>query len=292
MVDEKVREKVGAFLSDVKQIPTLPDVYLRVKKAFEDPSLSVDYLADAIRYDQSLTISILRLANSPLFGFRHKISSISQAIMLIGLREVYSLVLSISVMGLFPVKEDDKTSVFPAKEFWKHSLGVAIASKTLGTMMGHPYPEELFVAGLIHDIGIMIEKMILGKKFDEICIKAKKENKFFLEAEVESLGFTHSEVGHILTETWKFPSSLIEATAHHHHPVRAKDSTNLDTIAVVHVAESLIRGLRIGWAGDPFVTPVDLEALKRLHLVPFNEMDTIVSKIITEYDAAVSTLIS
>lgn len=290
-MDPKVRKNVEEFLKGVQQIPTLPDVYLKVKKAFEDPNISVEYLADAIRYDQALTVSILRLANSPLFGFRQKISSINQAIMLIGLREVYSLVLSVTVMGLFPMT-DDENSLFPARKFWEHSLAVAIASRMLGTSMGYQSPDELFVAGLIHDIGKMIEKMYLGEKFERICRRARDEKRFFLDIEADELGFTHAEVGGILTETWKFPAFLISTTAHHHQPAKVSDPEFMDGAAVVHLADSLVRGLGIGWSGDPYVTPVDMNTLKRLHLIPFNDMKVIISNIKKDFDIAVASMMA
>lgn len=289
-MEPEIRTKVENFLSDVKQIPTLPDVYMRVKKAFEDPSVSVEYLADAIRYDQSLTISILRLANSPFFGFKQKISSINQAVMLVGLREVYSLVLSVSVMGIFPAKDDKEEEFFPVQKFWEHSLGVAIAARTLGTMMNYPHPEELFVAGLIHDIGKMIEKLYLGDKFKEVCKKSKEQSRPLRELEMEVLGFTHSEVGQVLAEQWQFPNFLVQTTAHHHSPSLVEDPLIADGVAVVHVADSLIKGLELGWSGDPFIPSVEMEALKRLHLVPFNELDVIISKIKEEYLSVVNIL--
>ncbi len=290
-MDNQVREKVQTFLSGVTQIPTLPDVYLKVKKAFEDPTMSVEYLSDAIRFDQALTVSLLRLANSPLFGYRAKISSINQAIMLIGLRELYSLVLSVSVMGLFPIKEDETKSLYPAKKYWEQSIATAVAARTLATMVNYPRPDELFVAGLIHDIGILMEKMYLGDKFAAICEKAKAEKKFLIDVESEELGFTHAEVGQLLTESWQFPPLLVLTTGHHHQPQRVQDdATVMDALAIVHVAEAIVRSLDVGWFGDQYITPVDLDSIKRLHLVPWTDMDVIISKIEKEYKMAIDAL--
>jgi len=292
-MDEQVRTRVQEFLGSVTQIPTLPDVYLKVKKAFEDPSMSVEYLSDAIRFDQALTVSLLRLANSPLFGYRAKISSINQAIMLIGLRELYSLVLSVSVMGLFPIKEDETKSLYPAKKYWEQSIATAVTARSLATMVNYPRPDELFVAGLIHDIGILMEKMYLGDKFVAICEKARQQNKFLIDVEAEELGFTHAEVGQLLTENWQFPPLLIMTTGHHHQPQRIKeDATVMDALAIIHVAEAIVRSLDVGWFGDQFVTPVDLDSIKRLHLVPWTDMETIISKIEKEYKQAIDALMS
>lgn len=292
-MDNQVRERVQNFLSGVNQIPTLPDVYLKVKKAFEDPTMSIEYLSDAIRFDQALTVSLLRLANSPLFGYRAKISSIGQAIMLIGLRELYSLVLSVSVMGLFPIKEDEAKSLYPAKKYWEQSIATAVTAKNLASLMNYPRPDELFVAGLIHDIGILMEKMYLGDKFVEICQKAKDSNKFLIDVEAEELGFTHAEVGQILTETWQFPPLLVMTTGHHHQPNRVKeDGVIMDAIAIVHVAEALVRGMDFGWPGDQLVTPVDLDAIKRLHLVPWQDMEVVMGKIEKEYKLALEALVT
>ena len=287
----ELRQKVLDFLGDVKTIPTLPDVYFRVKKAFEDPSVSVDYLADAIRYDQALTISILRLVNSPLFGFRSKISSMSQAIMMIGLREVYSLVLSISVMGLFPIQEKEEEVLFPAKQYWAHSLGVGVMAKLIAKTMNMTNSEELFVAGLIHDIGKLIMKINNKEVFDTICQKAREDRCFFYQAEQKVLGFTHADVGAVLAENWKFPEILVVTTGGHHNPDGADTEVDQLMTSIIQVSDSLVRSLGWGWGGDPFVTPVSMETMKRLHLVSFHDLGSLVSKAREEYDAALQALV-
>lgn len=290
-MEPEVQAKVEAFLKNVKQIPTLPDVYLKVKKAFDDPSISVEYLSDAIRFDQSLTISILRLANSPLFGFRQKISSINQAVMLIGLREVYSLVLSVSVMGLFPLK-DSPEALFPTRSFWEHSLAVALTARMFASAMGYKQPEDLFVAGLIHDIGKLIEKMYLGDQFEQMCQRARSEAKPLWEIEKEELGFTHAEIGTLLTKEWQFPDQLIYSTAYHHDPNQIEGDEIVKTFtSMVHLADSLVRALGIGWSGDPYVTHVDNDVLKRLHLIPFSDLSVLTGRIRHEYDGVVKTLL-
>lgn len=289
-MEQEVRAKVETFLKGVKQMPTLPDVYAKVKKAFEDPSLSIEYLSDAIRLDQALTISLLRLANSPLYGYRKKISSISQAVMLIGLRELYSLVLSVSIMGLFPIK-DKPGDPFPAKKYWEHSLGVAVAARILGTSMSYPRPDELFVAGLIHDIGIMIEKMYLGDKFGAVCRKAQDENISFIDAENKELGFNHLNVGQVLTENWQFPQLLVTTTAHHQKPSEIDDPEIRKAACIVHLAHVMVRSMGLGWAGDPYVPKVDPDAVKALHLVPWNDMPMLLSRIWKDYKVSMEILI-
>lgn len=291
-MDAAVRAKVEKFLANVTQIPTLPDVYLKVKKAVEDPAVSLEYLADAIRYDQALTISILRLANSPFFGFRQKISSISQAIMLIGLREVYSLVLSVSIMGLFPIHENEDEELFPARKFWEHSLAVGIAARLVGSVMGVAHPEELFVAGLIHDIGKLIEKIHAPEQFQEVCKRVRSENRMIVDVEQEVLGFTHAEVGQILAETWKFPELLITTTGCHHRPATVKDAKMAEGTAVVLLADSLVRAMRLGWAGDPFVTPLNTDVLKIVHNFPFDDAKVLMGRIRREHKGAISALMS
>lgn len=292
-MDPKVRQRVQEFFADVRQIPTLPDVYYRVKKVFEEPSLSIEYLADAIRLDQALTISLLRLANSPLFGFRQKISSISQAIMLIGLREVYSLVLSVSVMGLCPIDEnDEKKSLFPANEFWRHSLATAIAAKAIGTQMGENNSEELFVAGLIHDIGKLIEKIYMKDQFESLCQIAHEKNLSLYEVEKEELGFTHAEVGQILTEAWRFPQFLIDTTGNHHHPEELKDLKARKGAQIVSLANSIVRGMNLGWGGDPFVPEINQQQREDLKGFPFDAMEQVMLKIDEEYQVAVEALLT
>ncbi len=289
-MDPEVRKKAEGFLKNVKQMPTLPDVYTKVKKAFEDPSLSIEYLSDAIRLDQALTVSLLRLANSPLYGYRQKISSISQAVMLIGLRELYSLVLSVSIVGLFPMK-DKPGDPFPSKKYWEHSLGVAVTARILAQAINYPRPDELFVAGLIHDIGIMIEKMYLGDQFGQICRKAQEEDTFFIDTETKELGFNHAHVGQILTESWHFPELLVTTTACHHNPSIIEDKEIRLACSIIHVSQAIVRGMDLGWAGDPYIQPLDEEAIKLLHLVPWNDMSVLLGRIWKDYKASVEILV-
>lgn len=290
-MEEAIREKIQSYMKDMKAIPALPDVYFKVKKAFENPSISVEYIANAIRLDQSLTLSILRLANSPFFGFRNKISSISQAVMLIGLREIYSLVLSISVMGVFPAEDDEGEQLFPLRAFWEHSLAVAVTARFLAKRIRHPKPEELFVAGLIHDIGKIVEKMYLEEEFIGICRKVKSEQRIFREVEEEVLGFHHAHVGSILAENWNFPPMLCQITECHHSPDTIEDPELLDAVAVVHVADALVKAMGLGWSGDPYVPQVNLESIARLKIDIENDLPSITFKIQNEFDSAIQSLL-
>ncbi len=289
-MDPALKARVLQFLSGIQQMPALPDVYVKVKQAFDNPSVSVEYIANAIRLDQALTLSILRLANSPFFGFRNKISSISQAVMLIGLREIYSIVLSISVMGLFPASKDKSETLFPLRAFWEHSLGVAVAARCIAKKLRYANPEELFVAGLIHDIGKVIEKMYLPNEFLKVCETCKEQQTMFYHAERDIIGFTHTEIGALLAEQWAFPPILYNIVAYHHQPSLIQDVKLNEAVTIVHVADALTRALGIGWSGDPYVPYLDPAIFAHLKIDIHSELEPLLFKIQHEYQSAIQSI--
>jgi putative nucleotidyltransferase with HDIG domain len=243
-------------LSRVEDLPTLPRTMLKIMELVNDPTASAKDLAGVVRDDQVLTARLLRLVNSSFYGFPQRISTVTGAIVLLGFDAIRSLLLTTSVVEIF--SSGSKANRLRAERLWDHSLGCAVGAKTIGKEIGYDKVEELFVAGLLHDIGKIVEMTYLEPKYIEICSVVEKEDVLIQAAEQMILGFTHAEVGKLLAEKWNLPAKFISVIACHHAPSMAGRFAR--EAAVVHVADIFSRAIDIGSGGDSKVPMLDREA--------------------------------
>jgi len=266
---EKIRRKIKA----IKSLPTLPAVAQKVSKMAESDTTSADQLGKIIATDQALSGRVLRLVNSSFYGFPGRISSISNAIVLLGFDVVKSMIISVSV---FEMMEKGIVGL------WEHSLGCAVAARFIAKRVKDCDPEEVSVAGLLHDIGKVVVSIQLSESYEDIQKLIKDKKIIFYEAEKEILEITHPEIGWWLTDSWNLPVNLQEPIAFHHQPMRAQKA-KLQT-AVVHVADFLVRGLGFGSGGDPWMPPVNKKAWESLGL-SFEDLEEIISELGDELES-------
>jgi putative nucleotidyltransferase with HDIG domain len=232
-------------------LPTLPHVVQRLAAMIGRPTVSTEEIGSIIEKDQVLAAKVLRLANSPFYGFPSRIGSVAHAVIVLGFNVVKGLTLCASALSIMKDAGMD--------QLWRHSLGVAITANLLATRLGIKNPEELFVAGLLHDIG----KVVLYVKWPEVgaCIKDASKaggDRSLFELEQELLGLSHADIGGCLANAWNLPVTLREPILHHHAPTLAKEAA-LQT-AIVHVADILVKGLACGNPGDDLIPPLSKQA--------------------------------
>jgi len=235
------------FLSEkVKELDTLPSTYYRICRLIEDPRCSAIEIGREISHDQVIASKVLKIANSAFYGFPSRIDSIPRAVSVIGFSAIRELILATSVINIFLKQMNG--SVFDRQEFWKHSLGCAIAAKITAKYIGKFEIEELFTAGLIHDIGkVIIDQCLTDFFVTIISMTSEKKSLTFSEAEKMVLGYTHTEVGALVARRWGLSALLIEAiSCHHTLPVGMKHPKH---VAVVHIANSIAKALRLGNSG-------------------------------------------
>jgi len=242
-------------------LPTLPVIYQKVKDLVDSPQTSASDLGEVITQDQVLTTKLLRLVNSSFYGFPQRITTVNRAIAIIGFRALKAMVLATSILRAFSLDGDDG---FQGEGFWQHSIGCAVGSKIIGKYIGYEEPDELFVAGLIHDIGKVVEYVSFGAELKEVLQVAEGKGVFIREAEEGILGANHAQIGSFFVQRWKLPPQLVEPVTYHHNPEGAKEFPL--EVGVVHLSDILIKALGLGWAGDYKVPPLDLGAWKRLGL--------------------------
>ena len=232
-------------------LPTLPHVVQRLASMISRPTVSTEEIGAIIEKDQVLAAKVLRLANSPFYGFPSRIGSVSHAVIVLGFNVVKGLTLCASALSIMKDAGMD--------QLWRHSLGVAITANLLAARLEMKNPEELFVSGLLHDIG----KVVLYVKWPDVgnsikdVLKTRTDRSLF-EIEQELTGLSHAEIGGYLANAWHLPVTLREPILYHHDPTRAKEAT-LQT-AIVHVSDILVKGLACGNPGDDLIPPLSKPA--------------------------------
>jgi putative nucleotidyltransferase with HDIG domain len=241
----------------IKNLPAMPAVVARLFKMLENPEAAQADVARLIGQDQALSAKTLRLANSPFFGYARKVSSISQALLVLGFDVVKGLVLTSGVSDLI------RKSM---KGLWEHSLAVAAASGVVARRLKYKDAEEMLLAGLLHDLGKVVLATEMPRETRAVIDRAAADGITFYEAERRMGDFDHGDVGAWLAEHWNLPPGLADPIEHHHQPERAENAP--EAAAVVHLADLLVRALGIGFAGDSFVPPLSPAAWDLLKLSP------------------------
>lgn len=255
--------KLSQLINQLHSLPTLPTTYTQIQELLKNPKTSARDISEIIRKDQALTARLLKLINSAFYGFQSRITTVPQAVVLLGFKTIKNLVLSTSVLDLFKKKQN--MPEFDMIGFWKHSLSVAVTSKIIGQIIKYEDPEELFVAGLLHDIGKLIHFQYYPDKFQQILTETFTQKRLIFTVELELLGFNHCETGKLLLEKWKLPSNLVEAVALH-HAMPSIIRTSLHA-SVVHIADVFVRIMQLGNPGDPMMPPLFAEAFDKIGLI-------------------------
>lgn len=249
------KTEVKRRVKRIKNLPTLPGIVQKISSMVESPHTSSADVGRLISQDQVLSAKVLRMANSAFFGMSRKISSITQALVILGFDVVKGLVLTSSVFEMM------KQSMVG---LWEHSVGCAAAAGVIARRLGRPDAEEILVAGLLHDLGKVVLSLEMPEEMAAIMKTAQTKHISFYEAEGEVLGFNHQDVGLWLSEHWNLPDNLSEPMRHHHQPERATNAAQ--ETAIVHLADIIIRAKGFGFGGDDFVPPLSAPAWKILGL--------------------------
>jgi putative nucleotidyltransferase with HDIG domain len=229
-------EKIQTLLDDIDRLVSLPAVCIRLNELVDDPSSSAEEIARVISQDVSLTARILRIANSPLYGFSTQIDTVSRAVTVLGTHQIRDLALATAAVKTF---EGIPNTLVSMDSFWEHSIYCALCARTLAMECLKRQRDAVFVGGLLHDIGhlVMYNRLPdLSRQALEVCLDGADELET-QEAEQEIFGFDHAELGGELAQRWALPSNIQESIAYHHNPEAAKQ--NRGEAAIVHIANSI-----------------------------------------------------
>lgn len=209
----------------IKNIPTLPAIIIQIIKTTNDPTSSARDLNKIITNDQAISAKVLQLANSPFYGLSSRVTNLNRAITLLGFNTVRSLALSISMVDHFKGKSSNK--YFNRGRFWEHSLGVAMLAKMLATKRHGINPEEAYLAGLLHDFGIIIMDQFFQNEFSEILRLVHEQSMPMLRAEKYVCGYDHAELAGLISTEWKYPEFLTVSLSNHHTPDYSGDHAEM-----------------------------------------------------------------
>ncbi len=244
---------VAKVKDSIEKMPPLSPVVHKIIIVANDVTSSAQHLTDVIQLDPVLTAKVIRMVNSAYFGLPQEIKSLKQAVVMLGINTIKNVALSSALMGKISLK---KGAIDP-EEFWKHSIGVAVASKLIAQRLGidKKLLEEFFIAGLIHDIGKVLMNNFFPDEMKLIIETSQSKGGLIIDIEKNILGLTHEEIGIAIGKKWNFENNLLYAVGTHHRTVFKGDSAIYSM--VVHIADTFAKVLKVGFSGNYVIDPID-----------------------------------
>ncbi len=229
------------LISEDETIFSLPEIYFELQEGLNDPDKTFQDIGDIIRCDAALAARLLKIVNSPFFGFPSEIETISHAISIIGMNQLTDLALATLVIYQF---RGIPNSLFNMEKFWRHSMSCGVAARSIAEFRGEKNVERFYLAGILHDIG----RLVIFKKEPalarEAFVRSKEQPENIFLSERELMGFDHADVGGELLKAWNLPPRLVEAVAFHHQPQAAKRYPF--EAAVIHTSDYIVHVLSVG----------------------------------------------
>ncbi len=239
------REQITAAIENLQDLPTLPQVGQKVVALSQDPKTSYRDLKTVILPDPPLAAKVMMMANSAFFHRRNKAKTLEEAIFTIGLNNLVTICTSVGILDVFSKWGGAKMD---RRQLWRHSLATAFLAKSLELrkVLNKPDGPDIFLAGLLHDIGwIVFDKIVPQKVLT--AIKAKENaDRWSLELEKEYIGMDHAEAGALFLKKWKIPPAIVEIVANHHVPEDSQQysaQTGVVRISSILVQHRFIFGL-------------------------------------------------
>jgi putative nucleotidyltransferase with HDIG domain len=237
---------ISRKIADLDNIPTVPALLVPLLRRLGEPAENVNVaeIVTLISYDKSLTAQCLHMANSPLLGMRNRVETVQAAVMALGMTKVREVATTCCLLRALPARPG---SLKPT-DLWKHSLACALVSREFARRAGFPDPEQAYLAGLLHDLGLIVELTTFPKEFEAVTRVAIEKRCPIHEAELPLLGVDHCVIGQMLAERWHLPSELKEVIRHHHDVEHASIAPVL--VSIVNLTDILCRMRGLGYGFD------------------------------------------
>jgi putative nucleotidyltransferase with HDIG domain len=242
------------LLKDRIKLPTLPDIFVQIQDVINNPRSSGHSIANVIGKDAGLAARLLRLVNSPFYGFPSKVDTLSRAVTIVGTKQLSTLALGVTVTRMFVDIPEDLVDL---KSFWRHSVACGLFARALAKHKKISNSERLFVGGLLHDIGRMVIYGYLSGHAREALLRARETPSPLHGIESQVMGCTHQAMGAALLRKWRFPLTLESMVSYHHAPMKSKQP--MDS-AIVHIADLVVNALEMGSSGEQLLPPLDHQA--------------------------------
>lgn len=259
-MDDKALVRLNRYID---QMPSLSITVSKILEVTRNPQVTAKDLNKVISLDPVLVGRVLKLVNSAYYGLQNKVTSLVTAIIMLGINTIKNLALSTAVLA--NMRKGSHFKALNVDGFWRHSIGVGVASKLIAEKIGVPVNlrEQFFIGGLLHDLG----KIPLNVLFEEEYIRAIRTADFkkieLIEAEKDILGITHTEVGRMIAEKWRLTDENYECILNHHSPdLASKESAVL--VSVVSIANVYCDINQIGFSGNRYAKMIDHNLLQKV----------------------------
>jgi HD-like signal output (HDOD) protein len=251
------------LLESDDRIASLPTVFHQILDAVQSPDSTFDDISRLIASDVSLAVQLLKLVNSSFYGFTEKIDSISHALNIIGTEQLSCLVMASAVVDRFDGIPEEFVTM---ESFWHHSVACGLAARSIAKHKRFSNPENLYVAGMLHDIGSLVIYKQIPEKALEALTRCNQWGIPLAQAEKEVFGFDHTLIGKLLIEQWKLPESWAEIAQFHHNPRHSTEYA--EETAIVHLADHIAHNSRLGSAGHSGTKSLDESVWETLNIDP------------------------
>jgi HD-like signal output (HDOD) protein len=243
------KEFLRTRIQEMDSLPSVASIVRPLLHYLEDPGdqIEVPKVVELVSCDNSITAQCLRMANSPLFGRSREVDTVRGAVVALGMRRLREILLSCVLVRLTP----KGNQTLNAALYWQHSLGCALVSRQLAKKINFHAAEKAYLAGLLHDVGIVVTSCLMPEDFGRAMQLAAAEQISEQEAERATFGFTHSFAGEVLATHWRLPEAVRQVILYHHDVEQAKLHVSL--VAIVSLADSFcrMRGLDNGFGNAP-----------------------------------------
>lgn len=225
-----------ALLDKFNNVKTLPHVAIRLSQLIADENSSIEEFDKLIKMDPTLVVRLLRLVNSPYYGLRQKVESVSKAVIFVGMKNLRNMIVVQALKDIFKISSQEH--IFSRRELWLHCAAVSICSQMISERLFQEKGEDAFLCGILHDIGIIVEDQVRHDQFIQCCSAYEGNDKPFTDYERETIGTDHCLVGYLLSQEWKLPLEVNNAIKRHH---KLLDSVSPASISgILQIAEYIV----------------------------------------------------
>ncbi|MFH1057419.1 MAG: HDOD domain-containing protein [Pseudomonadota bacterium] len=256
-------DRVKEILSKVERLPALPGVAQQVMAMLQDPNFSMDRLMRTVRLDPGITAHVIEMCNSPYYALRQKVSSLQQALVILGSRQLMEILLSGQLVGKF--RQRQLGYRLARGDLWRHSMATALLAQHLGELLKFEDQATLFTAALMHDVGKLVLSEYVAQDFARIEALVA-EGQSFAQAEQTVLGVDHALLGGAVVRKWNFPDEIAAAIAFHHNPERSQQHRKL--CHLVCLANLMCVTLGVGAGAEGLASTFSAELLREVGLKP------------------------
>lgn len=254
-------DEIKKKIEKIDQLPTLPIIITELLGLLDNPKSTPREINELIKNDQALTSKTLRLVNSSYYGFPRKIATVTEAIVILGFDTIRNLAVSAGMVKLLKGK-----GIFDKEKFWHHTVAVAFMAKLIAQNVKYQNPEVAFVSGLLHDISKIFEDLYFNAEFIKALKMSEETGKPLNEAENEILGYDHGAIGKRLADSWNLPKPIVASIAYHHDLEKNIFPEHEQLVAIVNLADTLVRLKKIGDSGNYGKNLVSLKIMGILKL--------------------------